>query len=409
MQPALLNKKLNRFVPFAYGFRPFFLLAGWFALVGIGAWMWMYYSGWGPLPGLPAQLWHGHEMLYGFVPAAIAGFMLTAVPSWTGSRGFGGAPLVLLTLAWLLGRIGFAFAGALPFYMLVIFELAFLPLVSALIAPPLWRSRNRNRPLLLVLFVLWACDAVFLLALRAGDAVLAVTALRTTLNVVLLLITVIGGRIVPAFTGNALRGSGIEVSMPDRPWLERAVIALMAAVLVVDASATAGCGVRSAGGSSRTGPVAAPGRLAQLEHPAPAHRLGIARRLCLAAAGLAAKSLPPLGRIRLGRVLDACLGRRRRGDHDRRGDVARFPGAHRPAAASPRRDGLVICIAGPGRFGARVWPGAAAGQLSRNDHRGGQSLGCRLLHLCRNLHAHPVTAAGRRQAGLADCCAPRYS
>lgn len=235
MQPALLNQKLNRFVPFAYGFRPFFLLAGWFALVGIGAWMWMYASGRNPLPGLPAQLWHGHEMLYGFVPAAIAGFMLTAVPGWTGSRGFGGAPLVLLTLAWLLGRIGFACAGALPFYVLAIFELAFLPLVAALIAPPLWRSRNRNRPLLLVLFVLWACDAVFLLALRANDPVLAITALRSTLNVVLLLITIIGGRIVPAFTGNALRGSGIEASMPDRPWLERAVIALMAAVVLVDA------------------------------------------------------------------------------------------------------------------------------------------------------------------------------
>jgi uncharacterized protein involved in response to NO len=99
---------------------------------------------------------------------------------------------------------------------------------------PLWRSAP-HRPLL-VLFVLWACDAVFLLALRTSDPVLAITALRTTLNVVLLLITIIGGRIVPAFTGNALRGSGIEASMPERPWLERAVIALMAATVLVDAA-----------------------------------------------------------------------------------------------------------------------------------------------------------------------------
>ncbi|HLF32079.1 MAG TPA: NnrS family protein, partial [Xanthomonadales bacterium] len=172
MQPASPKIQTGRFVPFAFGFRPFFLLAGWSALLGIGAWMWMYGSGRGPLPGLPPQLWHGHEMLHGFVPAAIAGFMLTAVPGWTGSRGFGGPPLLLLTIAWLLGRIGFASAGVLPFYLLAIFELAFLPLVAALIAPPLLRARNRNRPLLLVLFVLWACDVAFLLALRAGDAAL---------------------------------------------------------------------------------------------------------------------------------------------------------------------------------------------------------------------------------------------
>jgi uncharacterized protein involved in response to NO len=97
MQPVLLNKKLNRFVPFAHGFRPFFLLAGWFALVGIGAWMWMYTSGWGPLPGLPAN-WHGHEM-HGFVLPR-SPFHATAV-LLDRRRGFGGVPLVVLTLAWL--------------------------------------------------------------------------------------------------------------------------------------------------------------------------------------------------------------------------------------------------------------------------------------------------------------------
>ena len=78
------------FALFAYGFRPFFLAAGAYALLGLIAWLWMYMTGVHPLPSQPAQFWHGHEMLYGFIGAAIAGFLLTAVPSWTGARGFAG-------------------------------------------------------------------------------------------------------------------------------------------------------------------------------------------------------------------------------------------------------------------------------------------------------------------------------
>ena len=61
-----------------------------------------------PLPNLPASLWHAHEMIYGFIGAAIAGFLLTAVPSWTGVRGFAGMPLMVLASVWLAGRVAFA-------------------------------------------------------------------------------------------------------------------------------------------------------------------------------------------------------------------------------------------------------------------------------------------------------------
>src|SRR5690606_10721078 len=95
---------MARLVPFAYGFRPFFLAAGWYALIGIGIWLALYQTGIAPFGSLPAFQWHAHEMLYGFVVAAIAGFMLTAVPSWTGERGFAGRPLIVLATLWLLGR-----------------------------------------------------------------------------------------------------------------------------------------------------------------------------------------------------------------------------------------------------------------------------------------------------------------
>ena len=81
-----------------------FMACGLIALVGIPAWVWVYTAQlplWGALPPL---LWHAHEMLFGFALAAIAGFLLTAVPSWTGQRGAGGLPLVLLSSVWLLAR-----------------------------------------------------------------------------------------------------------------------------------------------------------------------------------------------------------------------------------------------------------------------------------------------------------------
>lgn len=225
---------MRTLVPFAYGFRPFFLLAGWYAVVAIGLWLWLYPAAPGPFAILPAQLWHGHEMLFGFVGAAIAGFMLTAVPSWTGSRGFAGLPLIALTVLWLAGRIALFAGDAIPFWLLALAELAFLPMLALLLAPPLLRATNRNTPLLFVLLFLWSADAVFVYALAQGDPGLANTAVRAALNLVLLLVTVIGGRIVPAFTANALRRRGETPGLRASAYLNRFVIAAMAVAIPVD-------------------------------------------------------------------------------------------------------------------------------------------------------------------------------
>jgi uncharacterized protein involved in response to NO len=219
---------------FAYGFRPFFLLAGWYAAVSVPVWLWLYRTGASPFERVPPQLWHGHEMLFGFAIAAIAGFMLTAVPSWTGSRGFAGLPLVMLTVLWLLGRVAFATAGHIPPALIAVAELAFLPGLLLLVAPAVLRTLNRNLPLLFVLALFWYLDAAFLRAALNGDPALARQMLLVTLGVVLLLITVVGGRIVPAFTANALRARGLEVTLRTRPLADRLVIAGMAALAVAD-------------------------------------------------------------------------------------------------------------------------------------------------------------------------------
>ena len=78
-------------------------------------------------------------MLFGFIGAAVAGFVLTAVPSWTGSRGFAGAPLIALVILWFAGRIAFVFFNAIPFIFVALAEMLFLPAVIATIAPSLFR------------------------------------------------------------------------------------------------------------------------------------------------------------------------------------------------------------------------------------------------------------------------------
>ena len=250
---------LRRFALFDYAFRPFFLLAGVYALVSVPLWLWVYAQGVTPISGLAPQFWHGHEMIYGFVAAAIAGFLLTAVPSWTGARGFGGRPLIFLTVLWMAGRIAFFAGDRLPFWIVAALELSFLPAVAMMLAPPLLRARNRNTPMLFLVGVLWLIDAAFIAGANHADAVLAQQALHLAINLVLVLITVIGGRIVPAFTASALRSRGEPVAIAARPWLDRAVIGLMIAVALVDAVASSSL---AAGGLAAIAAVAHAFRLA---------------------------------------------------------------------------------------------------------------------------------------------------
>ena len=243
--PRKPRSSQQAFALFAYGFRPFFWAAGVFATLSLIAWLWVYTIGALPLRNQPPQLWHGHEMLYGFVAAAIAGFLLTAVPSWTGARGFAGAPLVVLTAVWFAGRLAFASASVLPITVVAACELAFLPALAVLIAPPLLRARNRNTGLLFVLAGIWFTDLVFVIAIARGDVLLARGALLVAIDIVLLLITIIGGRIVPAFTATALRARGASADMRGSSWVDAIVIGAMIGVVLADTFApwgtVAGC------------------------------------------------------------------------------------------------------------------------------------------------------------------------
>lgn len=219
---------------FAYGFRSNFFLAGVAAVVLVPLWAVTFVAGTSLGTGWPPTLWHAHEMLFGFIASAIAGFMLTAVPSWTGQKGFAGTPLMILAGIWVSARVLIASSSLWPASVPAIADLAFLPFLAALVMIPLLRSKNRNTPLLIVLGALWLTDLSFHVALIRHDAPMARQSLIVGIDIVLLLMTVIGGRIVPAFTTAALRQQGVEGALKSRTALTVTSIAAMAGVVGSD-------------------------------------------------------------------------------------------------------------------------------------------------------------------------------
>jgi uncharacterized protein involved in response to NO len=219
---------------FAYGFRPHFLLAGLAALVLIPLWAVSFVAGTPLGSGWPPTLWHGHEMLFGFITCAIAGFLLTAVPSWTGQKGYAGAPLVALALVWLIARIMISSSSLWPPVLTAAADLSFLPLLAVLVVVPLARQRNRNTPLLAVLGLLWLTNLAFHVAVIGSNPSLARHALLLGIDIVLILVTIIGGRIVPAFTTSALRQQGIQSALQSRLVLTVMAVAVMVLIAVGD-------------------------------------------------------------------------------------------------------------------------------------------------------------------------------
>jgi uncharacterized protein involved in response to NO len=219
---------------FAYGFRPNFLLAGLAGLVLVPAWALSFVMNTSLGTSWPPMLWHAHEMLFGFVAIATAGFLLTAVPSWTGQKGFAGTPLVLLAGIWLAARVLTASSGLWPPYLVSAVDLAFLPTLGVLVARPLLRTKSRNTPLLLVLTVFWLTNVGFHFGLLTGNAPFALRALHIGIDVILVLVTVIGGRIVPAFTTSSLRPVGLADAVQNRTIFTTLAIGSMLAVTAID-------------------------------------------------------------------------------------------------------------------------------------------------------------------------------
>ncbi len=217
------------FRPFALGFRPFFLLAGftavfllayWLAVLALGLQQPAYYGGVG---------WHGHEMLFGFAAAAISGFLLTAVRNWTGRDTVSGWPLAALVAVWLAARV-MPFCPWSPGWLLAGVDLAFLPLVGICIAPALFSGKAHNLVFLLLLAVFAGANAM-VHADALGYAVgTAGAGNRLAVNLVVFFVVVIGGRVIPFFTEKAIA----DFQMPAHPRLEGMVIVSLIALIAAE-------------------------------------------------------------------------------------------------------------------------------------------------------------------------------
>ena len=219
----------------SYGFRPFFLGGSCWAAMAMVLWIAML-TGYLALPtAFDPVSWHAHEFLYGYLGAVAAGFLLTAVPNWTGRLPIVGWRLGGLAALWLAGRLGVAVSGGLPVWLVAAIDLAF-PLVLALaIGREIVAGRNwRNLIVLGMLSVFAAGNALFHLEAARGDYAAHGMGLRLGLGTGIMMIAVIGGRIIPSFTRNWMVRRG-EASLPVPPmqWFDRlALIALLAALLV---------------------------------------------------------------------------------------------------------------------------------------------------------------------------------
>ncbi|MCB1843582.1 MAG: NnrS family protein [Halioglobus sp.] len=203
----------------AFAFRPFFLLAALYGAVSVLLWVaWLLQLA-APLPAPLSSQWHAHEMLYGFVPAAIAGFLLTAITNWTGAAPLAGRPLGLLVGLWLLGRAAMWLQGLLPYALVAALDFAFLAVLAAYVARVLVRAGNRrNLGLVAVLLALALGNALMHAAVLLPQPGLGVAGRNLGLDIVTVLMIVIAGRITPAFSANWLRARGLPAPGAARPW-----------------------------------------------------------------------------------------------------------------------------------------------------------------------------------------------
>ncbi|MEI8161503.1 MAG: NnrS family protein [Betaproteobacteria bacterium] len=212
----------------ALGFRPFYLLAALFAALAVPVWV-AVLGGLVKLP-LPGLWWHAHEMLFGFVVAVVVGFLFTAGRNWTGLPTPSGKPLAALALIWLCGRIAMAFEGGL---IAALIDVLFLPAAATALGRVLLRGRSqRNYFLPVLLMVMAGSNLAFHLARLQFIAVDPVTTLHLMLSLVVMLETIIGGRVIPSFTASALRGTP-GFRQWQRPWLNHAAIASSAIALLL--------------------------------------------------------------------------------------------------------------------------------------------------------------------------------
>jgi NnrS protein len=216
------------------GFRPFFLCAALWAALVVPLWLALFAGAAAVPTALPPAVWHVHEMVFGYGAAVVAGFLLTAIPNWTGRMPLQGGPLAFLVLLWGMGRVAVLCSAKIGFETAAVFDLAFPLSFLAVVAREILAGRNwRNLPMLAALALLLLSNLLVhldvmgvVLASQLGD--------RLGVATLLMLISFVGGRIVPSFARNWLAKERPEIPAPA-PFnmFDRIVLATTAAALAL--------------------------------------------------------------------------------------------------------------------------------------------------------------------------------
>ncbi|MBF0184259.1 MAG: NnrS family protein [Magnetococcales bacterium] len=222
-------------VLFAYGFRPFFLVGSGWSLLMLAIWLLVLEGTLSWQSKLALPLWHAHEMLYGFVAASAAGFLLTASPNWSRKPALQGKPLQWLLLFWLLGRLAVTANPWLSEWLVAVADMLFPVALIVATGPTLWFTGNKVHrifPLLLLIMamgnILFHGQAVGLLDNSARSG------LYVGIDAIVFFLIMVGGHIMPMFTRNALAANEILPPFPIKPWLEIAGAVSMGAIVISD-------------------------------------------------------------------------------------------------------------------------------------------------------------------------------
>lgn len=217
----------------SHGFRPFFLAAGLWAALGMALWL-ATLRGWLVLPTAFEPIsWHAHEALFGYLGAAVAGFLLTAVPNWTGRPPVAGRALLGLLALWVLGRVAVAVSSHLPPWAVMTIDLSCLFVLGAMLLREIVAVRNwRNLVVIALVGAFIAGNGLFHAEAAAGGRAASGLGFRVGLAAAIILISVIGGRIVPAFTRNWLHARGAGRLPAAHGWPDTLALVLGLVALV---------------------------------------------------------------------------------------------------------------------------------------------------------------------------------
>lgn len=230
---AKTTKQASAF--FELAFRPFFLLASMFSILGLLAWSAILngnlhlniYGG--------SLWWHMHEMLFGFVAAIIVGFLLTAVQNWTGVASLNGKGLALLVCLWLLGRGLFLFPTVVPHWLIISVDIMFLPIAALALARPIVKVKLwRNLMFIPILLLMTLANLTMHYSVLENSLELMTSASTTMVLLVTLVMCIMGGRVFPMFTANGTQTARVNaIPLLEKLAIVSTLLALISSLSII--------------------------------------------------------------------------------------------------------------------------------------------------------------------------------